>query len=67
MRAKSPCVHYCVVRPDGLCPACGRTLDEIEHWTSMTDDERAKAVEDAKARVDNLKKLGEHVNYGEEQ
>lgn len=60
---KSPCVHYCMVRADGLCPACGRTLDEIEGWVSMTDEERAKAIEAAKARVEELKKSGEFVDY----
>ena len=37
----SPCLHLC--RLDAArkaCRDCGRTLDEIARWTSMSDEER---------------------------
>ena len=39
----SPCVKVCRVA-DGVCVGCGRTLDEIRRWRTMTDDERAAVV-----------------------
>ena len=35
----SPCVNVCTVK-DGVCKGCGRTLEEIAHWTAMTNEER---------------------------
>lgn len=35
----SPCVNICKVE-DEVCIGCGRTLEEIENWTSMTNEER---------------------------
>ncbi|HEY9530879.1 MAG TPA: DsbA family protein [Burkholderiales bacterium] len=38
---KSPCVKVCVLDPArGVCRGCGRTLDEIARWSSMSDAER---------------------------
>jgi len=38
---KSPCVNVCVLDPArGICRGCGRTLDEIARWGSMSDAER---------------------------
>ena len=38
---ESPCIKICTYDPDsGLCRGCGRTLDEIGGWFSMTDDQR---------------------------
>ena len=62
MAKQSPCVYYCMLK-DGLCPACGRTLEEIETWMVMTPEQKAKACESAKARVEELKKTGAFVEY----
>ena len=38
---KSPCTKVCQMDPErGLCLGCGRTLDEIARWATMTDEER---------------------------
>ena len=38
---ESPCVRLCTVDPmTGLCLGCGRTLDEIAGWSTMSDGER---------------------------
>ena len=38
---ETPCVNVCVIdAADGLCAGCGRTLDEIARWATMTDSER---------------------------
>jgi len=41
-RPVSPCRHICQINPEtALCSGCGRTLDEIACWGSMTDAEKA--------------------------
>jgi uncharacterized protein len=34
---KSPCTRKCYIN-DKKCSGCGRTLDEINNWSRMTDD-----------------------------
>jgi predicted Fe-S protein YdhL (DUF1289 family) len=37
----TPCIKVCVMdQMRGHCTGCGRTLDEIARWGSMTDGER---------------------------
>jgi predicted Fe-S protein YdhL (DUF1289 family) len=41
----SPCIKVCVIAPaTGLCTGCGRTLEEIARWGSMSDAERARVM-----------------------
>jgi predicted Fe-S protein YdhL (DUF1289 family) len=40
----SPCVSICKVE-DNLCIGCGRTLDEIASWTTMTQAQRQEVLE----------------------
>jgi len=43
---QSPCIKICTYDPEsGLCRGCGRTLDEIGGWFSMTDAERRAVME----------------------
>ncbi|MBU6298126.1 MAG: DUF1289 domain-containing protein [Alphaproteobacteria bacterium] len=49
---ESPCVKICTMDArSGLCTGCGRTLDEIARWASMTDPERAAIMHDLKDRL----------------
>jgi predicted Fe-S protein YdhL (DUF1289 family) len=37
----TPCIKICVMdSATGLCSGCGRTLDEIARWGSMSEGER---------------------------
>ena len=37
----TPCIKICIIdAPSGLCQGCGRTLDEIQQWTSVAEDVR---------------------------
>ena len=41
----TPCNNVCVVHPaKGLCIGCGRTVDEITRWTTMSDSERGDVM-----------------------
>jgi len=44
MQMTSPCVGLCQVE-DGVCQGCDRTLEEIQNWAYMTDDEREEIME----------------------
>ena len=38
---ETPCIKICRILEGGnLCHGCGRTLDEIARWTSMSTEER---------------------------
>ena len=53
---QTPCVKICTYDPDsGLCLGCGRTLDEIGDWFSLTAAERRAVMEALPARLSALK------------
>ena len=37
---QSPCVRNCCLDENDICLGCGRLLDEILRWRSMSDAER---------------------------
>jgi predicted Fe-S protein YdhL (DUF1289 family) len=48
----SPCEKICIVDPaSGLCQGCGRSLSEIERWTSYSDAERARVMNELPRRL----------------
>jgi uncharacterized protein len=48
----SPCEKVCIVDPpSGLCQGCGRSLSEIERWTSYSDEERARVMSELPRRL----------------
>jgi hypothetical protein len=43
---ETPCINICVIDPaTGLCEGCGRTINEIARWASLTDGERRRIME----------------------
>ncbi len=49
---ESPCIKICTYNPEtGLCQGCGRTLEEIGAWFSMSDQERRAVMEKLPARL----------------
>ncbi|WIW88812.1 DUF1289 domain-containing protein [Sphingobium sp. V4] len=42
---ETPCRNLCALdRERKNCTGCGRTIEEIVHWRSMTDAERAAVM-----------------------
>lgn len=42
---QSPCRNLCALdAARARCTGCGRTIDEIVHWRSMTDGQRAAVM-----------------------
>ena len=54
----SPCIKICTYNPEtGLCQGCGRTLEEIGAWFSMSDDERRVVMEKLPARLKDIRQM----------
>jgi predicted Fe-S protein YdhL (DUF1289 family) len=51
---ETPCVNICLLDESGLCIGCGRTLDEIARWPSMSDAERRDIMAALAARLQEL-------------
>jgi predicted Fe-S protein YdhL (DUF1289 family) len=48
----SPCTKVCTIDPaSGLCRGCGRKLEEIASWVSLTDAERARIMAELPRRL----------------
>jgi predicted Fe-S protein YdhL (DUF1289 family) len=48
----TPCVKVCRVdAATGLCVGCGRTIDEIGHWLSLSEAERRRIMAELPARL----------------
>jgi predicted Fe-S protein YdhL (DUF1289 family) len=49
---ETPCVKICTLDARmGLCLGCGRKIDEIARWTSMTASERAQVMLELPGRL----------------
>ena len=58
----SPCIKICVINPaSGICAGCGRTLDEIARWGSMSATERAAIMAVLPGRVKNMREASANV------
>jgi predicted Fe-S protein YdhL (DUF1289 family) len=48
---ESPCIKVCTLDArSGLCLGCGRTIDEIARWATMSGAERARIMAELPAR-----------------
>lgn len=56
---KTPCIKVCVVDPiSSLCVGCGRSLQEIGSWISMSPARRAAIISALPARLRTLRARG---------
>ncbi|MEZ5901479.1 MAG: DUF1289 domain-containing protein [Hyphomicrobium sp.] len=47
----SPCVKICAIDPaTKRCTGCQRTLEEIGRWSTMTDAQRKRIMEELPSR-----------------
>jgi predicted Fe-S protein YdhL (DUF1289 family) len=48
----TPCTKVCTIDPRSkLCLGCGRTLNEIGRWSSLSEDERRRIMSLLPARM----------------
>jgi uncharacterized protein len=53
---ESPCVKICTLDArSGICLGCGRNIDEIARWTTMTAADRTRIMNELPARLANAK------------
>jgi predicted Fe-S protein YdhL (DUF1289 family) len=49
---ESPCVNICMLEPNAkVCVGCGRTIDEIARWSTMTAADRSRVMSELPARL----------------
>ena len=49
---QTPCIKICEMdATSGLCVGCGRTLDEIARWRSMSDANRREIMAELPERL----------------
>ncbi len=41
----TPCIGICVLDASGFCQGCHRSIDEIAHWGSLSETERAHLMQ----------------------
>jgi predicted Fe-S protein YdhL (DUF1289 family) len=61
---ESPCIKLCTMETGfGLCIGCGRTLDEIARWSSLSDAERRVIMRELPSRLTRVSapKLREEI------
>ncbi len=52
---ETPCVNVCLLDSElGLCVGCGRSIDEIASWASLSDAERAAIMAALPARLESF-------------
>jgi len=55
----TPCIKVCVLDPvSGLCTGCGRTIDEIGKWASLSASERRRVMDALPARMRQRRAAG---------
>jgi hypothetical protein len=53
---ESPCVSICTLDArSGLCLGCGRTIDEIAQWSTMSAAERGQIMRELTGRLNGGK------------
>ncbi len=57
---ESPCVRNCCLDDDDICMGCGRSLQEITHWSSSTIEDRKEILLRAADRK-NLIRLRQQI------
>jgi predicted Fe-S protein YdhL (DUF1289 family) len=59
---ESPCVKICTLDArSGLCLGCGRTVDEIAHWITMSAAERVRIIGELPGRLAGSRPEPAHV------
>jgi len=56
LTSKSPCQKICKLDPvTDYCTVCGRTMEQIQDWSSYSDEMRSEIMKDLKVKKDSKK------------
>ena len=50
----TPCIGVCTVGDQGLCLGCFRSMDEITHWLSFSQDEKNEIMQQLPVRLEAM-------------
>lgn len=53
---QSPCNKICTLNDSGVCIGCGRDRSEIASWSRLSDADRKRVAERARARLKSANK-----------
>jgi uncharacterized protein len=54
---ETPCTKVCTLDPASqLCLGCGRNLDEIARWASLSANERTRIISELPTRLARLRR-----------
>ena len=56
MTIASPCIKICALDASGRCLGCGRSLDEIARWLTISAAERQAIMEALPARLATMRR-----------
>ncbi|MDX1341774.1 MAG: DUF1289 domain-containing protein [Reinekea sp.] len=48
---ESPCIRHCTLNDQDTCVGCGRSLEEIKRWSTVSCDEQVDILARAKERL----------------
>ncbi len=51
----SPCIGICILMRSGHCEGCGRHIDEISSWTSLSSNARQQIIDCSKRRLNAVR------------
>lgn len=49
-KVESPCIGHCCLDDDDICVGCFRSLADITGWSTATDAEKVKVLEQCEIR-----------------
>jgi predicted Fe-S protein YdhL (DUF1289 family) len=56
---ETPCIQVCTIdSASRLCVGCGRTLDEIAQWLSLSAAERRRIMDELPQRIASMRRCG---------
>ncbi len=59
----SPCIHVCTHDTEDICLGCMRSLEEIRHWYTYTDEEKQAVLDRAMQRRKEKDKNQQYDHY----
>ncbi|MGE3066538.1 MAG: DUF1289 domain-containing protein [Hyphomicrobiaceae bacterium] len=53
---ESPCINICTLdAKSGLCVGCGRSMDEIAGWLTLTPQDRQRIMRELPLRLERMR------------
>ena len=47
----SPCISICKLNEKSFCTGCGRSMENIRLWSSLSEEDKVRISEESKERL----------------